>query len=160
MRYRDALEADLLALLPLDERDVERFEDLVAETARWRDLRAAEFLIGLLDDSVELGGVVQNVSDHLGEFPAEVLVDSFVSCLSGLMQRASHASRDLLRAILTSDEKRTRLLSVVGDIPAELVDQFREIVEQVAKFSRYADSGAELLASVPLAVPKVERRER
>ncbi len=145
MDERKRLKESIENLLPLDEDDVEEFEGLVGELAAFSDESAARLLLGLLDDSLELGGVNQNVAGQLGAFPADVLVGEFVSALPAVLKKAPRASRDIVRGILASEERRALLIARIGQLDAGVAAAFRPVVERVAKYARYRDAGKELL---------------
>ncbi len=141
-----SLEKQLLALRPLDEDDVESFEDLIAELCEVGSLDAAVVLLRQLDDSCPLEGVMQTAATSVGQLDPNVLVPAFVQELPGLGARASQASRDVIRCILRNDTARAALAGSAAALGGDAKDPLRELLNKVGRFSRWEAWSKEVLA--------------
>ena len=132
-------------LLPLTEDRVEQFEELVSDIVGIGGRDAARELLLLLDDSCDLGGVMQGVAITLQSFELRDLVQAFLDTLESTSKRAPQSLRDVLRWILSSDNGRTLLKDAVPAIDEGTASKLRELLERVGQFSTYAERSKEVL---------------
>ena len=84
MSDTEVLLDELRRMLPIEEKKVEEFDDLLARIAEHRDAACVGPLLDLLDDDFPLSGVMQSVSGALEAFGAETYVRELVDRLPEL----------------------------------------------------------------------------
>lgn len=139
---------EMSALLPLREKDVERFEELVAGLHGIGSVAAARQLLEQLDDACAVEDVMQTVAMTLCAFPPSTVVMAFLDVLPDLIRRGPVAARDVVRCLLLSDAGRMRLLAEAPNSSAGATAGLRELLNQVGRFDRYAHHSKEVLAAL------------
>jgi hypothetical protein len=123
----DAKLAQIHALLPLREENVEAFLELVAETVDLGDPSSIRPLLMIVDEGCPLSGVMDALLRNLEEFPSDVYDRELLAALPMFCTRSPFWCESEIKKRLWSVEERETLIAALP----KATDQAREVLREL-----------------------------
>ncbi len=144
----DRTSAEIHALLPLEEPDVDRFLELTLQLADSGTKEAAVVPFQVLDDRCPLGGVMQTVSARLQELSPPPVIFAMLETPRDTAYNAPHELESVLRAVVLADDSRDYLKDQWSTFGAEERSILRRHLSATARADAYRAECASLFDSI------------